>query len=133
MRRPRLSSAGASAAAAAACALLDGGYLRIYSGAQPPTVDDSLGAQVLLAELDFGSPAFGGVVDGRTTAHAEDTDAKATGVASWFRAVEADGLTPVFDGTVGTDNADVVLTDVEIERHAQVSIELTYVQAPRRP
>ena len=55
-----LSNANVQAQGDAMVALLSNGYLRIYSGAQPATADTAVpGAQVLLAELRFNTPAAG--------------------------------------------------------------------------
>jgi hypothetical protein len=111
-------------------ALLNAGFLRIYDGAQPATADTALGAQVLLAELEFDSPAFGAAIAGVATAEpiTGEGDCPADGVAAWFRCVKADG-TPVFDGSVGTSAADLVLNSTAITIHGQLSLSsLTYTQ-----
>lgn len=129
---PSLSNAAASAAADTVLALLDGGYLRIYSGVQPATADTALAAQVLLAELLFGSPAFGAAVAGVATANAitADAAANATGTATWFRALQSNGTTVVFDGSVGTSAAaNLALNSVAIALGAAVSVSsFTYTQ-----
>ena len=126
----KLSNESASEAADATCALLDGGLLRIYDGAKPATADTAIGAQVLLAELTFGNPAFGAAVNGVATANAisSDTNANDTGTAAWFRAVKGDG-NPVFDGTVGTSGADLNLNTVSIVAGAEIQVSsMTYTQ-----
>jgi hypothetical protein len=110
-------------------ALLNTGYLRIYSGTQPTTADTAIGAQVLLAELRFGNPAFGAAVAGVATANAitADSSADATGTAAWFRALKSDGTTPVYDGTVGTSGADCNINSTAIQAGAAVSVtSMTY-------
>lgn len=129
-RRPHLSGDAASAAADAVLALLDGGFLRIYDGKKPANPDTPVGDQPLLAQLAFGSPAFSASSDGVATATAitGEQDAVA-GTAKWFRTVATDE-TVVFDGWVGTSNADLVLDAVEVQRHAPVDVTaLTYSQA----
>src|SRR4051812_39464332 len=98
---PKLSNAAANAAADAVCALLNNGYLRLYSGTQAADADTAIGAQVLLAELRFNATAFGSAVAGVATANAitADSSADATGTATWFRALKSDGTTVVFDGS----------------------------------
>jgi hypothetical protein len=120
----------ANAAADAVCALLDGGKLRIYGGAQPASADDAVGAQPLLAELTFGNPAFGAALAGAATANAITADASAndTDTATWFRALKSDN-TKVFDGSVGLLGCDLNLNSVAIQVGAQVSVtSLTYTQ-----
>lgn len=129
---PKLANASASAAADAVVDLLDAGLLRIYDGTQATNADTAVGAQVLLAELTFGTPAFGAASNGVATANAitSDSSANATGTASWFRAVRSNGTTVVFDGSVGTATSDLVLNSVAIQAGAAVSISsLTYTQA----
>jgi hypothetical protein len=129
---PKLSNAGANAAADATCALLNTGYLRIYDGAQAADADTAIGAQVLLAELRYGATAFGAAALGVATANAitADSDANATGTATWFRALKSDGTTVVFDGSVGTATANLILNSTAIQLHAAVSVSAhTYTQA----
>ena len=121
---PKRSNAAVSAAADAVTALLNSGKLRIYDGSQPATANTAITTQNLLAELTFNSTAFGAASNGVATANAitSDTSADATGTATWFRALKSDGTTPVFDGSVGTSSADLVLNSVAISSGAQVSI-----------
>jgi hypothetical protein len=129
---PSLANVGASAAADAVCALLNTGYLRIYSGTQATNADTAIGAQVLLAELRYGATAFGAAVNGVATANAitQDASADATGTATWFRALKSDGTTAVFDGSVGTSGANLNLNAVAISQGAAVSVSSqTYTQS----
>lgn len=129
---PKLTNAAASAAADAVVDLLDNGYLRIYDGTQATNADTAVGAQVLLAELRFNATAFGAASNGVATANAftQDSSANATGTASWFRALASNGTTVVFDGSVGTASADLVLNSVSITSGAAVSVtSFTYTQS----
>lgn len=128
---PKRSNAAVSAAADAVTALLNSGKLRIYDGSQPATANTAITTQNLLAELTFNSTAFGAASNGVATANAitSDTSADATGTATWFRALKSDGTTPVFDGSVGTSSADLVLNSTAISSGAQVSItSFTYTE-----
>ena len=128
---PKRSNTAVSAAADAVCPLLNNGYLRIYSGTQPATADTAISTQTLLAELRFGSTAFGASSNGVATANAitSDTSADNTGTAAWFRALKSDGTTAVLDGSVGTSSADLVLNSVSISAGAAVSItSFTYTE-----
>ena len=120
----KLSNAAANAEINALCALLNNGYLRIYSGAQPTNPDTAIGAQVLLAELRFGATAFGNGADGVATANAitQDAAANATGTAAWFRALASDGTTAHCDGTVGTSGSDCNINSTAIQENATVSV-----------
>jgi hypothetical protein len=125
------ADAAVNAAADAVCALCNSGYLRIYTAPQPATADTAISDQTLLAELTFGATAFGAASGGVAEANpiTADSAANATGTAAWFRALKSDGTTSVFDGSVGTSDADLVLNSVEIQENAEVSItSLTYTQ-----
>lgn len=101
----------------------DNGYIRIYDGAQPTDADTAIGAQVLLAELRFGADAFPAASAGVLTANAitSDSSANATGTAAWARILKSDGTSVLFDGTVGTASANVVINSVSIVAGAVVS------------
>lgn len=103
---------------------LDNGYLRIYDGTQAANADTAVGAQVLLAELRFNATASGAGVAGVITFNAftADASANATGTASWFRALKADGTSTIMDGSVGTAASDLILNSVAISAGAEVSV-----------
>lgn len=103
LRNTQYSTAAINAMVDALAALLVSGYIRIYSGSQPANANTAVGAQVLLAELRFGNPAFAAGVAGVAIANAitQDSAANATGTATWFRALKSDGATAVLDGNVG--------------------------------
>ena len=126
----RITNAAAKAACDAIVDLCDvggAGKLRIYDGTQPTDADTAIGAQVKLAELALGNPAFGAAADanpgGRATANAvtADSSADATGTATWFRVVNNAGTT-LWDGSVGTSGCDMNLNSVSITLGANVSI-----------
>lgn len=95
--------------------------LRIYDGARPATGG---AATTLLAELvcnaTFAPAASGGTLT--LNAIANDTAANATGTATWFRIVKADGTTHVLDGSVGTSGADLNMNTVSIVTGGPVAI-----------
>lgn len=128
---PKLSNAAANIAADAVTALLDAGYLRIYDGTQPATANTAITSQVMLAELRFDATAFAPAVNGVATANmiTSDPSAPATGTATWFRALESDGSTVVFDGSVGLSLSNIILSSTSITTGETVSItNLTYTQ-----
>jgi hypothetical protein len=127
----KLANIGANAAADAVAALLNGGFLDIYDGAQPATSDTAITTQVKLARLNFNATAFGSAAAGVATANSitADSAADATGTAAWFRACKSDG-SAVFDGSVGTSGCDLNLATTAIVANAQISVSsFTYTQA----
>ncbi len=109
--------------------LANSGKLRIYTAPQPATPETAVSTQELLAELIMGAPAFGAASHAVITANAitGDTDANATGTAAWYRLVKSDGTTVLWDGSVGTIDADLVMNSTAIQEHAQVTVSsLTY-------
>lgn len=120
---PKFTNEVANAEADAATALADNGYLRMYGGSQPATADDAT-AETLLAELRLAATAFGDAALGVCTANAitADDTANATGDATWFRVLKSDGTTPLWDGSVGLANADLIMNSIEIRAGAKVSV-----------
>lgn len=100
--------------------------LRIYdsTGAGRPSTGGAITTQVLLAELVCGTPFAAGASNGVLTLGAitQDPSANATGTATWFRIVKADGTTFVLDGAVGTSGSDLNLTTTSIIITQPVSI-----------
>ena len=95
--------------------------LRIYDGSRPATGG---AATTLLAELTCGTPFAAAAVNGVLTLGAitQDASANATGTATWFRIVKADGTTHVMDGNVGTSGSDLNLTTTSIVATQPVSV-----------
>lgn len=129
---PKLSNATANLAADTVAALFNSCYLKGYDGTQAATADTAVGAQVLLFTLRCNATAFGSASAGLATANAitSDTDAAATGTATWFRVLKSDNSTVIMDGSLGTTGADINLATVSIAQHATVSVtSFTYQQA----
>jgi len=136
-----ISNVAAIAAANAITALIDGGAgpgkLRIYDGAQPAGPDTAVSTQTLLAELTLSDPSFGTAVDGNpgglATANAvtDDTSANATGIASWFRVVDSNGVA-VIDGSAGVaaDTPDLTLDNKNIQVGATVKVTSWTITMP---
>jgi hypothetical protein len=119
---PKFTNLAVNTKADAQAALLNGGFFDIYDGAQPTTADTALGAQVKLARLTFGNPAFAAAVAGVATANAitQDSSADAAGTAAWCRVLKSDG-TAVMDGSVGTSGCNLNINSVAISAGAAVS------------
>lgn len=120
----QLANIAVNAEADALSDLLDNGYLRIYSGTKPATADTALSGNTLLAELRFSATSAPAAVAGVLTFNAitSDSDADATGTATFYRAFKSDGSSAVMDGTVGVSNADAIIATTSIVQHAQVDV-----------
>lgn len=83
-----------AAALNAQLALLDGGYINIYSGTQPAATTTALTDQVLLSEHALSDPAFAPTTTATATANAiaDDESANASGTATFYRAFDADDV-----------------------------------------
>lgn len=121
---PRISDLAADTMLDALTALLNTGYLRIYSGVQPATANTGLSGNVLLATLRFGSPAFGVAAGGVASANAITPDASmaASGLAAFARLLKSDGSSVILDLTVGTTLSDINFDSVNFQQGAQCSL-----------
>lgn len=119
----QIADATVNAQANALAALLNNGFLRIYSGTQPTNADTAIGAQVLLAELRFNATAAPSASSGLLTFNAitADSSADASGTAAWFRCLKSDGTTVVMDGSIGTSAANMILSTTTITATQNVS------------
>lgn len=129
----RSSVAARNAALAALTALLNGGFLRIYTtgSGRPAGPATAITDQVLLAELALSDPAFGTPVNGAVSAEiiADDDSANATGTATWARWVTSGGV-GVLDIEVGTAGANLNLNSVNIQAGARVSVSSYQLSQP---
>ena len=104
---------------------MNAGLIRIYQGAKPATANTALGGALLLGELTFGNPAFGDAVAGLATANAIAKDASAdnTGTAQFYRLFQADGTTPMGDGTCGVtgSGSDLEMPNVNITQFGEIT------------
>lgn len=127
-----ITSAQASRAADAVAAQCNSGSLRIYSGTPPANAAAALSGNTLLAECAFSTTAFLPAVNGVAVARtiSSDTNADATGVATFFRALETGGTNVVFQGTVSTAGAELNLTSISVVAGGTVAItSFSYAQA----
>ncbi len=108
----------------AVTALLDSGYLEIYSGTQPAlngTLSGTLLATLTFAATAFGTPvASAGTVTATANAITSGT-AAATGTAGYFALLKSDNTTVVMTGSVGTSGADLNLNTLSITSGVTVS------------
>lgn len=123
-RNVRITASAASAESDAVCALLNNGFLDIYSGTQPTDADTAITSQTRLASLGFGATACTAATAGVASATSITADPAAAnaGIATWFRAWKSDHTSAVFDGSVDTASADLVLTTTLIASGKPVTV-----------
>ena len=126
-----ITNAQRSRAADAVTVRANNGRLRIYGGTATANAEAALSGNTLLADLTLSAIAFGAAVNGVATANAitADSSADATDTATFFRVVESDLTTVVFQGTAGTSGAELNLSSVSVIAGGPVSVTaLTYTQ-----
>lgn len=116
-KNTQMTNAAVNAEADAFSALLNTGYLRIYSGTQPATGDTALSGNTLLSEHRYSATAAPAASAGVITFNAITApNPTAAGTATFFRAFKSDGTTAVYDGTVGatgsTSNIELATTGI---------------------
>jgi hypothetical protein len=128
---PFFSDAAVIADVGAITVLCNTGTINIYTGSQPTDANTAIGAQTLLVTLTysataFGTPAASGSAGSRVvTATANSITAGTagnTGTAAWFRVLESNGTSVVYDGSVGTGTNDMVLNTTSIVSGGNVAI-----------
>lgn len=104
--------------------LLNSGFIKVYTGAQPALNGAVSGT--LLASMTFSATAFpaavasGGVVTATANAITSGT-AGNTGTAGYMALVKSDNTTVVATGSVGTSGADLNLNTLSITSGNTVS------------
>lgn len=127
----RFGTVAVDAETDAVTALLDHGYLRLFTDPRPATADDPVGTATLLVEFRFPTPAFSASMGGVAPAGPINGElAQASGRVTWFRAAQSDG-TPVFDGNVGTDDENMVLSGTNLQSGALVELDAFQYTSPR--
>lgn len=116
MLRTKLTDLVVDAQADATGGLLNGGYCDAYDGEQPDSGGDPINGQTLCFSLTFGNPAFlpsqSGVLKANPMMPGVVVSDLPNGMprkATWFRTYLADHETPVFDGSIGTKDANMLL------------------------
>lgn len=128
---PKTAVASRNLALDAAFDVLNSGKLRIYDSTQPTDADTALGAQVLLADLALGNPAFAAASAGSKAANSitQDSAADATGTAAWGSLLTS-GNVRKLDYSVGTSGANLNMNSVALSSGAAVSVSsFTITQA----
>lgn len=130
---PSLAQATANAMANAITTYMgNAGKIIIYSGTAPANADAALSGNTVLATFTGGSPVFGSASGGTITLSGVPLTvaASATGTATFFRLYKTDGTTPVFQGTVGTASADLILNTVALTSGVNVTITAGTINMP---
>lgn len=132
-----ITVAAADAMLAAFTALCNSGTVRLYSGTMPTNVQAALSGNTILAEATMSATAFNqtfsGTAPSRTaTANAitGDTQANASGTATFFRVFASNGTTAVWQGTVGTTDSDMIMVETDIIANGPVNISSMAVTLP---
>ena len=124
-KNTQLAAATVNAQGDALAALLNNGYLRLYTTAQPAGADTALAAQTLIPEHRFSATAAPATAGGVITFNAiTSANAGNAGTATWYRALKSDGTTVVMDGSVDVagNTPNLVLNSNIISAGALVSI-----------
>ena len=130
---PRANDGTVNAAVNAVTALLNSGFIKVYTGSQP-AVDGSI-TGTLLVTLTFGSTAFGSSSasgSGATATANSITSGTAgnTGTAGYF-ALEKSDSTVIGTGSVGTSGADLNFDSLSITSGAVVSCSAFTITMPQ--
>ena len=126
--------AACEAAVNAFTALLNNGFLELYTGGQP-ALDGSV-TGTLLVTLTFSATAFaastasGGTVTANANAIGSGT-AGNSGTASYFALVKSDATTVVATGTVGTSGCDYNMNSTAISSGGNVSCTACQITMPQ--
>lgn len=115
-------------------ALLNSGFIKIYTGSQPSV--DGVVTGTLLVTLGFSATAFATATasgsGGQAVANPVSSGTAATsGTAGYFALLESDGVTVVGTGSVGTSNADLVFNTLVIVSGTIVSCNSFVVTQPQ--
>lgn len=133
-----LAAAARLAECNATIALLNSGVINIYAGSQPDVDDAATGT--LLVTMTFDSAAFAAASDDGTNADALAASiASATGitdgVASYYRCVQSDTTTTVFQGSItgSAGGGDMQISNTSITTGGTVEItSFTYRKTQAR-
>lgn len=134
---PFLTNAAAQSMMTALETAIDAGtaaVVNIYDGSPPADADASITGN-LLAQLTC-SGTFGTVSDANpgakitAAAISSDTNADSTGTATHFRILTQSGGTAIFQGTVGTATADMILNTTSITSGSTVSLTSAIITLP---
>lgn len=135
---PQFTDGAIEADVNAITALLNGGFLKIYTGAQPADANQTV-TGTLLVTLNLNATAFGAstaagspgsrIVTATAGAIVSGT-AVATGTAGYFVLYKSDGTTVVAMGSVAASGADLNLSSVSIVSGGSVAVSAFTITSP---
>ena len=108
MKNTQVSNYALQLEAQALATAANGGTVEIYSGTQPTDANTAVGSQTLGVTLTLGNPAFS-VSSGTLTANAITSGTAVASITPTWCRVKASGGQVLFDGSVGTSNANLIL------------------------
>ncbi|MCI4435824.1 MAG: hypothetical protein JHC33_03315 [Ignisphaera sp.] len=92
-------------------------YIKVYAGIVPANANSTMDVGVvLLGTLRCSAIAFGSASNGIITANpiSGETSADASGIASFYRAYESDGITLISQGLCSTTIGEFILNSTDI-------------------
>jgi hypothetical protein len=133
-----ITVAAADAMLAAFTALSNtSGVVRLYGGTMPTNVQTALSGNTILAEATLSATSFnqtfttsGNNRVATANAITGDTQANASGTATFFRVFGPGGTTAVWQGTVGTTDSDMIMAETDIIANGPVNISSMTVSLP---
>jgi hypothetical protein len=112
---PNLSDTAANTQASALAPLCNSGTINFYTGTQPANANTALSGNNLLATLGFGSTAFGAPSGGTLTANPITSGIIImSGMTTFARLLQSDGMTVVMDLQVGVSGAGINLNTTNL-------------------
>lgn len=131
---PQWYDATVIAAVAAVTALLNSGFVAVYTGAQPALDASLTGTQ--LAEAEFGATAFdaptasGGTVTATANTITGGTIAS-TGTAGYCALLKSDNATVVMTGSCATSAADLIVNTTAFVSGAAFAVTAATITQPQ--
>jgi hypothetical protein len=133
-----ITQAAAASMQAALSGQVDAGtaaVINIYNSTVPTDANTALGSQTLLAQLTCSTTCFTATSTANPSvltagAISSDTNADATGTATFFRVLTQSGGTVVAQGTVDTASADMILNTTSITSGSTVACTSFTISLP---
>ena len=123
MLNTRISTTLANTQLNAGNVLFNSGKICIYDGTQPATPETAITNQNLLVTLNFSATAFNPSVNKSAQANSIGVAvASFAGIAAWCRIYASDGVTVLMDGSVDTQNGNIVLNSLQIYAGSTITV-----------